>query len=181
MTINPSQDLARLSVSDFLTALAAKTSTPGGGSVAALTGSLAAAQLRMTLSYTLGKKKFADVEADLQAAAQYVDGLTAEFLSLMEQDRAAYETLCRFLKMAPEQQAADKDFLPAALAAVEVPMQCAKAALRLIVQAAAIVDKSIAGPTSTGVCQAFKWARRYDASVANDCCMAVAFFRVKIL
>ena len=141
MTINPSQDLARLSVSDFLTALAAKTSTPGGGSVAALTGSLAAAQLRMTLSYTLGKKKFADVEADLQAAAQYVDGLTAEFLSLTEQDRAAYETLCRFLKMAPEQQAADKDFLPAALAAVEVPMQCAKAALRLIVQAAAIVEK----------------------------------------
>ncbi len=141
MTTNPISDLARLSITDFLAALAAKTSTPGGGSVAALTGSLASAQLRMTLSYTLGKKKFADVEAQLQVAAHNVDGLTAEFLSLMELDRAAYESLCRFLKMAPEQQAADKDFVPAALAAVEVPIKCAKAALRLIVQAAAIVEK----------------------------------------
>ncbi len=141
MSTNPTHELARLSVNDFLAALAAKTSTPGGGSVAALTGSLASAQLRMTLSYTLGKKKFAEVETELQATAQQVDGLTAEFVSLMEQDRAAYETLCRFLKMAPEQQAAEKDFVPAALAAVEVPMRCAKAALRLIIVAGAIVEK----------------------------------------
>ena len=48
-----------LSVEEFSDMLAAKTPTPGGGAVAAVTASHAAALGAMVLEFTLGKPKFA--------------------------------------------------------------------------------------------------------------------------
>ena len=56
------------SLNDFLTALAAKQPAPGGGSVAALAGALAAAMGEMVLNYSIGKKDLAAHEPTLRAA-----------------------------------------------------------------------------------------------------------------
>ena len=47
---------AKTSLSDFLDATAAKQPAPGGGSVTALCGALAAAIGEMVLNYSIGKK-----------------------------------------------------------------------------------------------------------------------------
>ncbi|HSB67296.1 MAG TPA: glutamate formimidoyltransferase, partial [Anaerolineales bacterium] len=48
---------------DFLDALASSSSTPGGGSAAAYTGAAAAGLVSMVARLTIGKKKYADVDA----------------------------------------------------------------------------------------------------------------------
>ena len=54
---------ANLTTAAFLDELASGQSTPGGGGAAALTGSQAAALISMVIRFTVGKKKYADVEA----------------------------------------------------------------------------------------------------------------------
>ena len=53
-------------IGDFLNAAAAKQPAPGGGSVAALAGALAAAMGEMVLNYTVGKKNLAQHEPELK-------------------------------------------------------------------------------------------------------------------
>jgi formiminotetrahydrofolate cyclodeaminase len=45
-------------VSEFLDNLAAKSPTPGGGAVAALTGAMAASLTEMACNLTIGKKDY---------------------------------------------------------------------------------------------------------------------------
>ncbi|NNM86572.1 MAG: cyclodeaminase/cyclohydrolase family protein [Phycisphaerales bacterium] len=119
----PLQDLT---VAQFIAALAAKTPTPGGGSLAALVAALAAAQASMTLQYTLGKPKFAAHESELQALANQLAHATTMLTDLMEQDRAAYQALSPLLKLKAEARLEDPTFAPALLAALHVPNSSAK-------------------------------------------------------
>ena len=56
------------SIENFLEAAAAKQPTPGGGSVAALAGALAAAMGEMVLNYTLGRRGWSSRRRKLTAA-----------------------------------------------------------------------------------------------------------------
>ena len=51
----------------FLDALASKAPTPGGGGASALAGALGTALCTMVGNYTVGKKKYAEVEEDVKA------------------------------------------------------------------------------------------------------------------
>ena len=52
-------------ISEFLTALASKDATPGGGGASALTAALGAALGGMVGNLTVGKEKYKSVEADM--------------------------------------------------------------------------------------------------------------------
>ena len=54
------------SCTEFIADVASKAPVPGGGSVAALVGALGAALGNMDASLTVGKKKYADVEEEMQ-------------------------------------------------------------------------------------------------------------------
>ena len=58
--------LADRSVRDFLEAIASSTPTPGGGSVAALSGALSAALSRMVSALAIGKQVYENVEEELR-------------------------------------------------------------------------------------------------------------------
>ena len=55
-----------LTTAEFLDSLAAGQPTPGGGGAAALTGSQAAALVSMVINFTVGKKKYAEVEEEMR-------------------------------------------------------------------------------------------------------------------
>jgi len=74
----------------FLDALASGESTPGGGGAAALTGSQAAALLSMVLNFTVGRKKYADVDAEMRAILARTEDLRAELLALVDRDAEAF-------------------------------------------------------------------------------------------
>lgn len=102
------KDYLSLPLRTFLADLSAKTPTPGGGSVAAMAGLLAAAQARMVVEYTVGKPKFAAHEDKLQEALRELHRAEAAFAELMSEDMAAYERLAASRKAgkpAEQQQA----------------------------------------------------------------------------
>jgi formiminotetrahydrofolate cyclodeaminase len=59
---------ANTSLEDFLQAAASKQPTPGGGSITALVGALAAAMGEMVLNYSIGKVDLAAYEDELRPA-----------------------------------------------------------------------------------------------------------------
>jgi len=54
-------------IEEFLDALASQAATPGGGGAAAIIGAMGAALVSMVCNLTIGKKKYAEVEADMSA------------------------------------------------------------------------------------------------------------------
>src|SRR3954462_12717033 len=110
------------SIRDFLTALAAKQPTPGGGSVAALAGALSAAMGEMVLNYSVGRKNTpAQVDAELRAVLQQLTRARSLLLELMIEDQGAFEALTAARKAC--NNAGDKDpaFAAALLACIRIP------------------------------------------------------------
>jgi methenyltetrahydrofolate cyclohydrolase len=79
-----------LTTAAFLDALASGQSTPGGGGAAALTASQAAALISMVINFTVGKKKYADVEAEMLGYLAQTEMLRRELLAEVDADAAAF-------------------------------------------------------------------------------------------
>jgi len=103
-------------IDSFLTAMAAKQPTPGGGSVAALAGALAAAIGEMVLSYSIGKKDLLPFDAALKLAAHELQQAREVLLRLMVEDQEAYAELAAARKL-PADSPERSQRLPIAVAA----------------------------------------------------------------
>jgi len=134
------QDLLDLSVRQFISATAAKTPTPGGGSVAAVVGALGAALGEMALAFTRGKKKFAaHEELHAQAAARLARAREL-FIQLVSDDVEAFELYQSAGRQADGPQK-DQAMQLAVAAAIDVPRQTAKLALAVLEDLRALADK----------------------------------------
>lgn len=80
-------------ICDFIQALGSKSPVPGGGGACALVGSVGAALGAMVGRFTVGKKKYAGVEKDMQCAIEKAENLRKELLYLIEKDATAFEPL----------------------------------------------------------------------------------------
>ncbi len=76
----------------YLDEIAAGTPTPGGGSVAAVVGALAAALGEMVANLTLGRETYAGAEASLRPARELLTALRAALLDAAAADEAAYQS-----------------------------------------------------------------------------------------
>ena len=116
-----------LSCAQFLAQLASKAPTPGGGGTAALAGAAGVALGNMVGCLTTGKKKYAVVEADIQALNARAEALRLELEALVQADADAFAPLAAaygLLKDTPEQAAHKAAVLEAALdGASAVPLQ----------------------------------------------------------
>ena len=91
----------------FLDKLASKSPEPGGGSVAALTGSLGAGLVSMVCSLTLGKEKYKDVQPQVEALIKESEKLRVEMQDLIQKDTEVYGGLSEVYKM-PKNTDAEK-------------------------------------------------------------------------
>ncbi|MBE5984623.1 cyclodeaminase/cyclohydrolase family protein [Lacrimispora sp. AGF001] len=82
-----------LTVSTFLEELSSKKPTPGGGGAAALGGAQGVALGEMVINLTLGKKKYADVEEEMQLLLVKLEEIRAEFLRLADEDARVFAPL----------------------------------------------------------------------------------------
>jgi glutamate formiminotransferase/formiminotetrahydrofolate cyclodeaminase len=119
-------------LSAYIGEVAAGTPAPGGGSVTAVVGALAAALGEMVANLTLGREKYAAAEASLRPAR---DRLTALRLSLLESaaaDEAAYQSYrdaASLPRTSDGEKTARTDAMQRALiAATEVPLAAARSA-----------------------------------------------------
>ncbi len=109
------------SIEGFLAAAAARQPTPGGGSVTALVGALAASMGEMVVNYSIGKKGLEVYADELKPALAELTRARAMLLQLMVEDQLAYEALSAAQKLpAGSPQRAEK-FAPALLACLRVP------------------------------------------------------------
>jgi methenyltetrahydrofolate cyclohydrolase len=120
----------------FLDALASKAPTPGGGSVAALGGAMAAGLVSMVCALSIGKKQFAEIEAELQSIHDRAEALRGELQALAEADIEVFGRLSAAYKL-PRTTEADAATRQAAIQqvtrqAAEVPLRTARAAAAIL-------------------------------------------------
>ncbi len=80
---------------EFVEVLASKAPVPGGGGASALVGAVGTALGNMVGSLTVGKKKYAAVEAEMYDLKAKCDNLQEELLALVEKDAEAFEPLSK--------------------------------------------------------------------------------------
>lgn len=132
--------LFQLSLEEYLRAVAAGTPTPGGGSVSAVAAANAAAMVGMVANLTLGKRGYetawdeargilADLEGDLRVLAELAERDMEAFRGLMAAWRlpAASEE---------EKRTREESCTRAVQAAAQVPLEMARACLRILRRAA---------------------------------------------
>ncbi len=130
-------DETRLRKSDvFLDALAEGKPTPGGGSAAAYSAAMGAGLVAMVARLSIGKKKYAEVEAEMKEVLAEAENLRAELTQAVEEDAAAFTAIMEAFRL-PKESDAEKRvrsqaIQDATLYASEVPLQTAKKALRVM-------------------------------------------------
>jgi len=120
----PPAATATPSLDAWIDELAGGSPTPGGGSAAALAGTLAAALVAMVARLTVGRKPYAAVDAQARDILDEADRLRAELRRLVDEDATAYEGVSRAYKIPkldPQRvQAVDEALLAAARPPAEV-------------------------------------------------------------
>ena len=114
---------------EFIEVLASKAAVPGGGGASALVGAMGMALGTMVGSLTVGKKKYADVEADIVALMDKAATLQTELLLLVDADAEAFEPLSKAYgipKEDPSREAVMEDALRIATSVpLEIMRRCA--------------------------------------------------------
>ncbi len=88
-------ELTNNSLTAFTEQLASPAPVPGGGAASALMGSIGIALGDMVGELTVGKKKYAAVEAEVRALMDRAQDLRVRLLDCVEKDAAAFEPLSR--------------------------------------------------------------------------------------
>ena len=88
-------DMTMESCRKFVEVLASDAPAPGGGGAAALVGALGTALGNMVGSLTVGKKKYADVEAEILALQAKCDAVQKELLDQVEADEKGFVPLAK--------------------------------------------------------------------------------------
>ena len=91
--------LASMTVRDFVDTTSSDAPAPGGGSVAALCGSLASGLAAMVASLTVGRAEYADDAAELDAAAVEGQALKEHFLAAIDADTDAFNQMMEAMRL----------------------------------------------------------------------------------
>lgn len=123
-------------LSDYVDAVGGGDPFPGGGSVAAVSGALAAALTCMVATLTLGRQRYAEAEEEMRGVAQECTQLATDLQTLAARDSEAYAEVTDARRLAtttPEEAAHRSQAIEAALfSAARVPLEVARLAERVI-------------------------------------------------
>jgi methenyltetrahydrofolate cyclohydrolase len=98
-------NLNELSLDQFTRLVASGATTPGGGSVAALTAALSAALCAMVARLTVDKEKYRDSRESMESLKDTADELAGVFLELVTRDTEAYNEVMAAYKLPKETDA----------------------------------------------------------------------------
>jgi methenyltetrahydrofolate cyclohydrolase len=120
----------------YLDELASASATPGGGSAAALMGAQSAALISMVCNLTIGKPKYLEVEAEMQALLLKSEALRKRLMGMIKADVDVFNRLMAAYGLVKE---TDVDIIIRSQAiqevlreATEVPLACARACAEAI-------------------------------------------------
>ena len=154
--------LTDLTVKGFLDTTAGKDPVPGGGSISALCGSIAAALTEMVAGLTIGKKKYAEVEEQMKQLAERVQQIRQQLILDVDRDSEAYNVVFAAFQMpkdTDEQKAArSAQIQEATKIAANVPMEVARRVYSLLSDIEEVVSNGNQNAVTDG-CVAMMSAR----------------------
>ena len=169
------------SLSGFVGAVASPTPAPGGGSVAALVGALGGALAQMVAGLTVGRKKYAAVDAEMRELSLKAAGLVNTLSALVARDASSYEAVMVAYKLPTEPQEAanarQTAITDALLGAAEVPLETARACAAVAELAAtcavkgntnAVSDAGVAALLADAACRGAVYNIRINVSSLED-------------
>ena len=116
-------DFAQASCTEFVTVLASNAPVPGGGGASALVGAIGTALGNMVGSLTVGKKKYADVEAEIITLKGKCDRLQKDLLDQIALDAKGFEPLAKAYGIPKDDPNRDRILEEATMVACQVPMK----------------------------------------------------------
>ena len=116
-------DMTMESCRKFVEVLASDAPAPGGGGAAALVGAIGTALGNMVGSLTVGKKKYADVEAEIIALQGKCSALQKELLDQVEADEKGFVPLARAYGIPKDDPARAETLEKATVTACQVPVR----------------------------------------------------------
>ena len=126
------------SLDGWIEELAGAAPVPGGGSAAALAGTLAAGLVAMVCRLTIGRKAYAAAESKAREILAEAESLRAELRRLVDDDATAYSRVSAAYKLSKDDPARTRAVDDALLGAAETPLATARAAGRIAALAPAI-------------------------------------------
>jgi len=170
--------LTDATLNTFLTELASRAPTPGGGSASALGGAIGTALANMAAAYTSGEK-YLSVEPRVLELARQLTALRARFIDLMQKDIDAYASYVSARKL-PRETDEQKS---ARAAALELARQSSTAAPEAIIQASVegfglleefstLANPNLAGDVAGAAYFLEAAARGAGIQVASNCAAA---------
>jgi len=152
-------DFTKQSCEEFVQVLASKEPVPGGGGASALVGAIGTALCSMVGNLTVGRKKYAAVEADVYKILDKAKNLQGRLIDLVDEDAKAFEPLAKAYsipKDEPNRAALMEEVLQKACMAPLEMMRCCCESLDLLAE---ILEKGSVTLVS-------------DVGVGSVCCKA---------
>ena len=115
-------DMTMESCRKFVEVLASDAPAPGGGGAAALVAAIGTALGNMVGSLTVGKKKYAEVEAEIIALKAKCDDLQTQLLNQVEMDEINFLPLAKAYGIPKDDPTRDAVMEEATLIACSTPM-----------------------------------------------------------
>lgn len=140
--------LVELTITEFAKVLGSDAPAPGGGSAAALSGLNGISLTKMVCELTLGKKKYADFQAEVEAIHQETVRLQETLLAAIDKDTEAFNAVSAVFdlpKETDEEKAIRREAMQEALkGATQSPYEM----MEEMVEALRVTKKAI-GKTNT--------------------------------
>ncbi|TKJ41764.1 methenyltetrahydrofolate cyclohydrolase [candidate division LCP-89 bacterium B3_LCP] len=132
-------------VNEFIAETASKAPAPGGGSASALAGAVGTALTEMVVNLTVGKKKYADVSAELSELLPKLSSLRSELESAVDRDTEAFNGVMDAFGM-PKETDEEKTTRNAAIQeatiqATVVPLQVMEATIKAMELTQIVAEK----------------------------------------
>lgn len=133
------ESMRNLSVEEFINLTGSQEPAPGGGSVAAVAGSLGAALGHMVMSLSVGKKSYQaldeSIRSRLEEAMVQLEKMSHTFLQLMDEDTDVFMSFMAAMKL-PKETDEDKKkrhsaMQKAALESMKTPLKTAELCVQL--------------------------------------------------
>ena len=154
-------------IQDFTQELASPAPVPGGGGASAMLGAVGIALADMVGELTVGKKRYADVEAQMQELMKEAQELRQQFLELIDEDAEVFSVLAaayRIPKDAPERDAVMEEALRGGSM---VPMKIMQTSARALELTAVFAEKGSRMAVSDAGCAAAACKAALQAASLN--------------
>lgn len=151
-------ELKDLTIEEFAKVTASDAPAPGGGSVAAAAGSLAAALAEMVANLTIGKEKYAEAENEMRELAEKGQAIREKLIADIQRDSSSFNLYMAALRMpkdTEEEKAARREAMQRGLKeAAVVPLSVAETAAEIFPLAEAAVARGNAYAVTDGLVSA---------------------------